>query len=420
MHQPTSDSTPIRVTRRRALGHLVNAVGLLAIGGCSGDKAPRSPTQLDSSVRALNLPPTQYAGLPFNLSPEDFHIHNRSPLALETKRNRVPNTVITPIDSLFVRNNLPRPPDHFVSNPDKWSLKITGVKKPTTLTVKQLKTLGEPTSRLTVLQCSGNGRAFFEHGASGSQWSTGAAGCVKWTGVMVSDILDHLGGSLPNARYLTATGGEPLPGNVDRDDVIVERSIPLTKGLKDCLLAWAMNDMPLPLSHGGPLRLVVPGYFGCNQIKYLNHLHAGVEQSTAKIQQTGYRFRPIGQKGNASQPSMWRMPVKSWFLNAHTAKTPKGEYSVPFKALHFQVNEAFAPLNFPSMVVSNGRRSYSRRRIIHTCMQMRGSPSVQRAPYPGVNISLSAEQPTLREMCSLKTELKMSEAMDITVGLTMD
>ena len=73
-------------------------------------------------------------------------------------------------------------------------LKITGVKKPTTLTVKQLKTLGEPTSRLTVLQCSGNGRAFFEHGASGSQWSTGAAGTVKMVG-MVSDILDHLGGS---------------------------------------------------------------------------------------------------------------------------------------------------------------------------------------------------------------------------------
>ena len=132
---------------------------------------------------------------------------------------------------------------------------------------------------------------------------------------------------------------------MDRDDVIVERSIPLTKGLKDCLLAWAMNDMPLPLSHGGPLRLVVPGYFGCNQIKYLNHLHAGVEQSTAKIQQTGYRFRPIGQKGNASQPSMWRMPVKSWFLNAHT-ENHKGEYSITLQGVAFSGERGVRAVEF--------------------------------------------------------------------------
>ncbi|MGB0648505.1 MAG: molybdopterin-dependent oxidoreductase, partial [Bradymonadia bacterium] len=155
MHQPTSDSTPIRVTRRRALGHLVNAVGLLALGGCTGDRTQRTSKRLDATVRALNLPKTKYAGLPFNLNPEDFHIHNRSPLALETKRKQMPSTAITPIEKLFVRNNLPRPPEHFVSNPDTWSLKITGVKKPTTLTVKQLKALGDPTSRLTVLQCSG-------------------------------------------------------------------------------------------------------------------------------------------------------------------------------------------------------------------------------------------------------------------------
>ena len=73
-----------------------------------------------------------------------------------------------------------------------------------------------------------------------------------------------------------------------------------------------MNGEPIPITHGGPLRLVVPGYFGCNQIKYVKALAFSLEQSKAKIMKTGYRYRPIGEKGQQNQPSMWRMPVKSW------------------------------------------------------------------------------------------------------------
>ena len=54
-----------------------------------------------------------------------------------------------------------------------------------------------------------------------------------------------------------------------------------------------MNGEPLPISYGGPLRLIVPGYFGCNQIKYVQKLAATRRESSAKIQQKGYRFRPI-------------------------------------------------------------------------------------------------------------------------------
>ena len=53
-----------------------------------------------------------------------------------------------------------------------------------------------------------------------------------------------------------------------------------------------------------------------NQIKYVKQIAATKEQSTAKIQSKGYRFRPIGEKGNPSQDSMWRMPVKSWIVEA--------------------------------------------------------------------------------------------------------
>jgi sulfite dehydrogenase len=93
--------------------------------------------------------------------------------------------------------------------------------------------------------------------------------------------------------------------------VLVERSVPL-KALEDALLAWEMNGEPLPLAHGGPLRLIVPGYQGVNNVKYVKRVALTREQSRAGIMATRYRMAPVGTKGNPSQPSVWEMGVKSW------------------------------------------------------------------------------------------------------------
>ena len=254
--------------------------------------------------------------LPDGLNQEHFQLHNPKPLALESLRDKVGMSPITSTRRLFVRNNLPRPSQDIVVHSDQWTLDITGVMNPKTLSLSQLQQLGIETL-YAVLQCSGNGRAFFTHGPSGSPWATGAAGCVQWTGVPLSVVFTACGGIIPNMKYLTATGGEILPKDVPRNKSIVERSIPIEKAQQDCILAWELNGEPIPISHGGPLRLIVPGYFGCNQIKYVQQISATKEQSQAKIQQSGYRFRPIGEKGNTSHPSMWRMPVKSWIVNAY-------------------------------------------------------------------------------------------------------
>ena len=66
----------------------------------------------------------------------------------------------------------------------------------------------------------------------------GSGGLCALTGVPVADIFEQLGGVKPNLTYLTATGGEDLPEGVDKDTVVVERSVPLEKGLQDCLLVW--------------------------------------------------------------------------------------------------------------------------------------------------------------------------------------
>lgn len=229
---------------------------------------------------------------------------------METERGAIGNGVITASDRLFVRNNLPAPPSSITDNADAWEVRIEGVRNPRTLTVGELKTMGV-TTVASVLQCSGNGRAFFPHGAGGTQWKTGAAGCVMWTGVPLKNVVEELGGMAEGVRYITGTGGESLPDGLDPKSIMVERSVP-TRALDTALLAWEMNDTPLTHTHGGPLRLVVPGYYGVNNVKYVKNIAFTENQTDAKIQASGYRVREVGKPGSPDQPSMWEMNVKSW------------------------------------------------------------------------------------------------------------
>jgi sulfite dehydrogenase len=73
-----------------------------------------------------------------------------------------------------------------------------------------------------------------------------------------------------------------------------------------------MNGVPISLAHGGPLRLIVPGYTGVNNIKYIKRLAFTAKETDAKIMSHGYRISPPGGKGDPSQPSVQEMTVKSW------------------------------------------------------------------------------------------------------------
>jgi DMSO/TMAO reductase YedYZ molybdopterin-dependent catalytic subunit len=299
-------STP---DRRRFLKAALGT-GIAAVSAsCLPQRSQPAATTAEPTV--VVPPPQGEKPLPEGLDAANFHVHNRRPLALETRRSKLGVAAITPIELFFVRNNLPRPDASILTNRDAWRLEVAGVGVPQTVTLGELKQLAMQTIT-SVVQCSGNGRKFYEHGPSGSSWATGAAGCAMWTGVRVADLIEKLGGPLARAKFLTSTGGEVLPEGIDPLSAVVERSIPLEKGLQDCLLAWEMNGVPIPLTHGGPLRLIVPGYYGCNQIKYVKRLSCTPVETEAKIQKSGYRYRAIGESGTPEHPSMWRMNVKSW------------------------------------------------------------------------------------------------------------
>ncbi len=251
--------------------------------------------------------------------PASLIVHSSS--TLETRRSAFGTSVITPSEQLYIRNNLPAPDASIVANRDAWQVTVEGVKNPRTLTVAELKSLGLETVAM-VLQCSGNGRGFFPSKPSGTPWTVGAAGCVVWSGVPVRAVVEALGGLEAGRPYMTGTGGEKLPEGVDPKAVIVERSVPVA-AMADALLAWEMNGAPISLAHGGPLRLIVPGYTGVNNIKYIKRLAFTATETDARIMSHGYRITPPGAKADPSQPSVLEMTVKSWI------NSPSGEGAGP-------------------------------------------------------------------------------------------
>jgi len=288
-------------SRRRLIA---TGPGALAIVGLTG--APRVAAQA-----AAPVPPAQAKPLPAYVAWKDADsliVH--TPTTIETKRTALGSSGITPTERLFIRNNLPAPDVSIVANRDAWQLAIDGVRQPRTLTVAELKALGLE-SIPAVLQCSGNGRSYFPSKPAGTRWGVGAAGCVIWSGVPLRTVVEALGGPVAGMRFITGTGGEKLPDGIDPKTVIVERSVPMT-ALEDALLAWEVNGAPLPHAHGGPLRLIVPGYSGVNNIKYVKRVAFTRDETDAAIQRTGYRMSPPGTKGDPSFPAVWEMGPKSW------------------------------------------------------------------------------------------------------------
>jgi len=234
-------------------------------------------------------------------------VHSKK--GIETHRSAIGESLITPNRNIYIRNNMPTMSDTQIGDRNNWKVSIKGVKNPKTFSLAQLKKLGH-TTMATILQCSGNGRGFFAHEVRGSQWKTGAAACVVWTGVPMKVVVDACGGVDSDAVFMTSAGVDHEPTGLDPKKAKVERSVP-KKVYKDAMLAWEMNGVPLPNSHGGPLRMVTPGYFGINNVKHLGQVAFTKTESTVKYMKSSYRISPIGKKGS-QYPSCWEMPVKSW------------------------------------------------------------------------------------------------------------
>jgi sulfite oxidase len=201
---------------------------------------------------------------------------------------------LTPNELFFVRHHWrPLPPD-----PKRWALVVDGqVERPLGLSLSELKRM--PATTLTcVLQCAGNGRSLHQPPIPGIQWGSGAVGNASWTGVRVKELLARAG-VRAGVRHLHTAGSDTPPGRVPP----FHRSLEIEKALDDAIVAYAMNGAPLPPLHGGPARLVVPGWAGDHWMKWLTRLSAQPEPQTGFYMDVAYRYpRTPGPPGVAVRP----------------------------------------------------------------------------------------------------------------------
>lgn len=193
------------------------------------------------------------------------------------------DSLITPIDAFYVRNHMPIPASVDAA---AWRLAVDGeVATPLSLSMADLKQL--PAATLTVtLECAGNGRAFFDPPVAGIQWRKGAVGTATWTGARIADILKKAGAK-PAATHIWVAGSD-RPFGTQPPFV---RQVPMAKAIHpDTLVAWAMNDQPIPQVHGAPLRLIVPGWEGAYSVKWLKTLTVANTEHDGFWVTTGYRY----------------------------------------------------------------------------------------------------------------------------------
>lgn len=200
---------------------------------------------------------------------EGLRLLSERPLVAETLEARLDDET-TPITRFFIRNNGLLPQQ--IKDADTWTFTIDGeVERPLSLTLADLKSRFEVKTYRMVLECGGNGRSYFSPEAEGNPWSHGGVGCAEWTGVSLSDVL-HEAGLKETARFTAHFGADPDKTGSHAQQAM-SRGVPIAKALEEhTLLVWAMNGEPLPFIHGGPLRLVVPGWPGSLSQKWLNRI----------------------------------------------------------------------------------------------------------------------------------------------------
>jgi sulfite oxidase len=327
------------VSRRGFLGGSGLAAMSAAVGGAIPFAATMPggliPAALAEEKAAPKAPPNGPQLLKFPGKDPNLVVLGEKPLVAETPERLLDDTT-TPIDKFFIRNNglTPEP----AKEPDKWEIAVDGeVDKPLKLTLGELKSRFRQQTRRFVLECGGNGRSFFSPTARGNQWTNGGAGCAEWTGVRLGDVLRAAG--LKQSAVYTAHYGSDVHLSGDTKRPTLSRGVRLAKALdSNSMIVWAMNGEPLPNIHGGPVRLVIPGWPGSASHKWLTRIWIrDKEHDGPGMTEFSYRV-PIQPMvpGGKGDPKNFRilesMPVRSIITSpANGAKLPAGTRNVALR-----------------------------------------------------------------------------------------
>ena len=333
------------VDRRGFLG----GAGLAAMGAAVGGTIPFSqnmPAGLIPAALAQAQPSTPPAAAPapaakgpkyleFPGKDAKLVVLGDRPLVAETPAELL-DDVTTPIGKFYIRNNGQIPEEN--KTPDKWEIAIDGeVNKPFKITLGELKSKYKPQTMRFVLECGGNGRSGFSPPARGNQWTNGGAGCAEWTGVRLADVL-KTAGLKPSGIY-TAHYAADLHLSGDATKPTLSRGVRIAKAMDpNSMIGWAMNGQPLPNIHGGPVRLIYPGWAGSASQKWLTKITIRDKEHDGPGM-TGFSYRTAikpmipGDKGDPKNFKILEsMPVRSIITSpGNSAKRPAGTREVALR-----------------------------------------------------------------------------------------
>ncbi len=244
--------------RRQFLKGSAALVGGLAAGGLGG-------LQVASGQQQTPEPEyIQRTGVPPSSTRSDYDTIARRGFAGQGVSAYTPlqdlKGIITPNEVHFEVNHengvIP------VIDPTQFKLVIQGmVDRPLVLTMDEIKRLPS-VSRICFLECNGNGSRIFNAEAKTAQDTHGRVSTSEWTGVPFSLLLREAG-MQPGAKWLITQASDPSRHAHD---------IPVFKAMEDGFLAYAQNGAPLRMEQGFPLRVVLPGWGGRMNVKWINRI----------------------------------------------------------------------------------------------------------------------------------------------------
>ena len=232
---------------------------------------------------------------------------------------------ITPKDQFFTTQHYGHPE----VDPATWRLKISGlVDRPRSLTLDELRRM-KSSELVAGFECSGNRRPL-----------QGLASNGRWTGVPLRSVLEQAGVK-PQAREIVFFGADHGEEEVEfrtqkyKVDQQYGRSMSRDQALApEPFLAYALNGEPLTRHQGSPLRLIVPGWYGAPNVKWLSQIHAQEEEYLGKYQARWYRTlrgEMIDGEMKWKEAAITRMQLKSFIARV----TKEGDrYKVLGVVLH--------------------------------------------------------------------------------------
>jgi DMSO/TMAO reductase YedYZ molybdopterin-dependent catalytic subunit len=335
MTKAEMNDTNGKISRRRLL-HSMGVAGAVATIGTAG--FPGALRAQESEIAPEFTGPGPNPN--WNAVGEFASFPQKAPMILLTERPPQLETprhyfldAFTPNEAFFVRWHLANIPNSV--DLKQWKLRVEGnVEKPLELSFAELTSRFAPTTLAAVDQCSGNSRSYLQPRVVGGQWGNGAMGNALWKGVKLRDLLNAArvkSGSVQIQMEGLDTGLGPVGFGSNRFMKALDLNNPV---IDECIVAYSMNDAPLPMLNGFPVRLIVPGYFATYWLKGLSWLRVLDKSDDNYWMKTAYRVpdTPRGtttpeemKAGTVKTVPISRMPVRSFLISPDgSGKIPAG------------------------------------------------------------------------------------------------